>query len=186
MTSKKSSEEKITNIENAENAEKKIVEKKTRRVSKKKKGDKLDKRKNRSDSYQHLLLESSFSHDMMENFSNTDSIYNRLNPWQYDERIIELADELKKEFWKVIDEHLTDRQKQVVKLYSQGLTQMEIAKILGVNQSSITKSINGNVDYKSGKRSYGGVKVKIKKVIKNHPKIKELLDKINELRNDVW
>ena len=146
----------------------------------------MEKRKNRSDSYQYVLLETVCSNDMMEAFSNNDSISARLNPFQYNEDLLELEDQLKKEFWRVINTLLTPRQKEVIKLYSDGYTQMEIAKMLNVNQSSITKSLNGNVDYKNGKRIYGGAKKKIKKIIENDDRIKEILNKMSELREERW
>jgi len=145
-----------------------------------------EKRKNRSDSYQHLLLEVSCSNDTLESFSNTDSIYNRLNPYHYDENLIELEDELKKEFWRIVDNLLTPRQKQVIRLYADGYTQMEIAKMLNVNQSSITKSLNGNVDYKNGKRIYGGAKKKLNKITEKDDKIKEILAKMAEIRSEKY
>lgn len=146
----------------------------------------MEKRKNRSDHYQYILLETVCSNDMMEAFSNNDSISARLNPFQYNEDLLDLEDQLKKEFWRVINTLLTPRQKEVIKLYSDGYTQMEIAKMLNVNQSSITKSLNGNVDYKNGKRIYGGAKKKIKKIIDNDEKIKDILKKMAELREERW
>ena len=122
------------------------------------------KRQTRSDHYQWLIVETVCSNEMMEAFSNEDSIYNRLNPFQYNEDLLELEDELKVEFWRIVDTLLTARQRQVIKLCSDGYTQMEIAEMLNVNQSSITKSLNGNVDYKNGKVTYGGTKKKIKKM----------------------
>lgn len=145
-----------------------------------------EKRKNRSDSYQHFLAETACSNDMMEAFCNEDSIQNRLNPWQYNENLIDLEEQLKKEFWRVVDTLLTDRQKKVIKLYADGYTQMEIAKILNVNQSSITKSLNGNVDYKNGKRVYGGSQKKIRKIIENDDKIIDILRQIAEVREEKW
>ena len=73
-----------------------------------------------------------------------------------------LEDELKEEFWRIADTFLTNRQREVIKHCADGYTQTEIAKLLNVNQSSITKSINGNVDYKNkkGKIIYGGTKKK--------------------------
>lgn len=146
----------------------------------------MDKRKNRSDSYQWVLLETVCSNDMMESFCNEDSIYNRLNPYNYDEDLLSLEDELKVEFWRIVDTLLTPRQKEVIRLYAEGYTQMEIAKKLKVNQSSITKSLNGNVDYKNGKKVYGGARKKIKKIIENDEKIRSILYKINEIRMEKW
>ena len=62
---------------------------------------------------------------------------------------------------------------------------MEIAKILKVNQSSITKSLN-NVDYKNGKRVYGGARKKIRKIIELDDRIRDILLRINEVRSNKW
>jgi RNA polymerase sigma factor (sigma-70 family) len=144
------------------------------------------KRQNRSDRYQWVLLETVCSNDMMEAFCNEDSISARLNPFEYNEELIELEDQLKKEFWRVVDTLLTPRQREVIRLYADGYTQMEIAKMLNVNQSSITKSLNGNVDYKNGKKIYGGARKKIRKIIENDEKIKEILNKIRDTREEKW
>lgn len=146
----------------------------------------MEKRRTRSSSYQWILLETVCSNDMMESFCNNDSISNRLDPFKYNEELLDLEDQLKVEFWRIVDTLLTDRQKEVIRLYADGYTQMEIAKILNVNQSSITKSIHGNVDYKNGKRVYGGATKKIKKLIESDEKIKNILDKMSELRDSKW
>lgn len=146
----------------------------------------MNKRQNRSDRYQWILLETACSNDMMEAFCNEDSISARLNPFEYNENLIELEEQLKKEFWRVVDTLLTPRQREVIRLYADGYTQMEIAKMLNVNQSSITKSLNGNVDYKHGKRVYGGAKKKINKIIQSDEKITEILRKIAECRDEKW
>lgn len=146
----------------------------------------MEKRKNRSDKYQYVLLETVCSNDMMEAFCNEDSISARLNPFEYNEVLIELEEQLKIEFWRVVDTLLTPRQKEVIRLYADGYTQMEIAKMLNVNQSSITKSLNGNVDYKNGKKVYGGARKKIRKIIENDDKIKEILKKMQDARDEKW
>jgi predicted transcriptional regulator len=146
----------------------------------------MAKRPNRSDRYQYLLLELSVSNEMLENFNNYDSISYRLNPFQYNEELLDLEDELKIEFWRIVDTLLTTRQKEVIKLAASGLTQTEIAKKLNVNQSSITKSLNGNVDYKGEKKVYGGSKRKILKIIENDDKIKDILRRMSELREKRW
>jgi len=147
--------------------------------------DKSEKRKNRSDSYQFLILETPCTHDMMEAFSNNDSIEYRLNPFAYNEDLLDLEDELKVEFWRIINTMLTKRQKEVITLYADGYTQMEIAKMLNVNQSSITKSLNGNVDYKKEKKTqYGGSLQRLKKIAEKDSKIKDILDRMQKLRED--
>jgi predicted DNA-binding protein YlxM (UPF0122 family) len=150
------------------------------------------KRPNRSDHYQVFFHEFICSSEMMESFCNEDSISARLNPFEYNESLLELEDRLKQEFWRVVDSLLTSRQKEVIHLYADGYTQMEIAKMLKVNQSSITKSINGNVDYKNiidgkGKKTvYGGTKRKLKKIIEMDDKIQEILAQISEIRAEKW
>lgn len=146
----------------------------------------MEKRKNRSDSYQQIFLETSCSNEMMSSFPNEDSISSRLNPYQYSEDLIDLEDQLKVEFWRIVDTLLTDRQRDVIRLYAEGKTQMEIAKLLNVNQSSITKSLNGNVDYKNNRKVYGGTKKKLNKIIENDEKIIEILKKMAEIRESKW
>jgi predicted transcriptional regulator len=145
-----------------------------------------EKRKNRSDVYQYSLLEIAFSHEMLDVFSNNDSIADRLNPFQYNEDLLDLEDELKVEFWRIVEDCLTPRQKQVIRLHADGYTQMEIAKILNVNQSSITKSLHGNVDYKGDRVVYGGSSKRLKKIIGTDTKIKDILERMSSLRAKKW
>lgn len=144
----------------------------------------MRERKNRSDKYQHVLVESPFSPEMMGEFAESDSIKARLNPWGYNEELLNLKDQLREEFWRLVDTKLTNRQKEVIRLYAAGYTQIEIAKKLNVNQSSITKSINGNCDYRNGKKIYGGAKKKLSKLIELDPKVQEILAKIEEIQED--
>lgn len=147
---------------------------------------KESKRRNRSEQYQWTILETPCANEMMEAYSNQESIYDRLNPYAYSEELLDLEDKLKVEFWRVVESCLTARQKQVVKLSSDGYTQMEIAKLLGVNQSSITKSLNGNVDYKNGRKVYGGTITKLQKIMHKDTKIKEILARIDQIRENKW
>lgn len=146
----------------------------------------MEKRKNRSDAYQHVLVEFACGHDVLEGFCNEDSIYSKLNPFDYDERLLDLKDQLKEEFWRIVNTLLTPRQKEVLELRSKGLTQMEIAKKLKVNQSSITKCIYGNTDYRSDKRIYGGIKKRLDKIIENDDKIKAILKQMRDIQDERW
>jgi DNA-directed RNA polymerase specialized sigma subunit len=143
----------------------------------------VERRRVRSDSYQFLLLEISCSSEMLSAFSNEEGVYKRLNPFAYNEDIADLEEQLKIEFWRIVNTMLTPRQRDVIRLSADGYTQQEIAKILNVNQSSITKSLNGNSSYTTTVKSYGGSKRKIQKIIVNDEKIKEILRKISELRD---
>jgi len=140
--------------------------------------------KNRSDRYQHVLVEASCSPDMLAEFSDARGITGMINNSNYDEELFDLQDQLRKELWRIIRAKLTKRQCEVIELYAQGLTQIEIAKKLNVNQSSITKSINGNCDYRNGKKVYGGAKKKLRRLADQDPVIQSILFRINELQNE--
>jgi len=103
-----------------------------------------DRTNNRSNHYQHYFAELSCSPEMLAEHAEAEGMTSTVTSAKYNDELHDLKDQLKKEFWRLVNSELTDRQKEVINLYSQGFTQIEIAKQLGVNQSSITKSINGN------------------------------------------
>lgn len=148
--------------------------------------EKRDFTRNRSDKYQHFLLESSCDPHVLVEFSESRGIYAALNHSSYIEELHELRDQLRAAYWRLIMEKLTDRQSQVIKLYADGYTQTEIAKMLGVNQSSITKSINGNCDYRSGKRVYGGAKKKLRKLAAQDEEIQAIYARITEIHSELY
>lgn len=146
----------------------------------------IDRTKSRSESYQHLLIESSYAPDILSEVADCEGIYTHLNPFGYSEELLELKDKLKFEFWRLVDEKLTQRQREVLRLYCDGYTQTEIAKKLNVNQSSITKSINGNCDYRgNGRRLYGGSRKKLQKLAETDEVIQEILKQIMELTDNL-
>jgi len=142
----------------------------------------MDRRKNRSDRYQNLFAELPYSNDMMAEFAEADGLVENYRP-EDRESLMDLRDQLKVEFWRLVDTELTARQRQVIRLYAQGLTQIEIARKLNVNQSSITKSINGNCDYRNGKRVYGGAKKKICKLAEKDTRIRAIFVQIAEIHS---
>lgn len=145
----------------------------------------MEKRRNRSDAYQVIYHEIMYSHDMLSGFSNSESISTRLCPYQYDERVLDLQDQLKEEFWRVVDEALTDKQARVMQMLGEGATQMEIAKEMGCNQSSIHKNLRGGAS-KDGSVSYGGSEGKLREACMSDPKILEILAKIDEIHEERW
>jgi len=80
----------------------------------------------------------------------------------------------------LFEANATPRQLQVYTLYNDGYTQVEISVIMGCNQSSIAKSLNGNVDYQKGKRVYGGSWMKVKKLVDADPECQRLLKLLKE------
>lgn len=149
-------------------------------------GESIDRTKNRSDHYQPIICEMPCSNDMLVEVSDGDGLSAKLNPFGYNEELAELKDQLKLAMWRLINEELTDRQAEVIKLSSSGLTQTEIAKQLGINQSSITKSIRGNCDYRNGKRIYGGAAKKLKKLADKDDEMKRILERISEIEGDIF
>jgi DNA-binding NarL/FixJ family response regulator len=95
---------------------------------------------NRSNGYQHLFAEQSYSHEMLADFAESQGMNENYSPEDH-EMLLDLHEQLTEEFWKLVNEQLTPRQAQVLKLLAMGYTQIEIAKQLNVNQSSITKSV---------------------------------------------
>lgn len=148
-------------------------------------GESIDRTKNRSDHYQPIICEAPCSSDVLEMVADNSGITTNLNPFGYNEELAELKDKLKLAMWRLINDGLTDRQAEVIRLSSTGLTQTEIAKQLGINQSSITKSIRGNCDYKNGKKIYGGASKKLQKMADKDDEIKEILERISEIEGDV-
>jgi len=141
--------------------------------------------KNRSDKYQHVLVESCCSPNILTEFAESRGFATLLNLTTNNEKMYDLKEELKVEFWRIMKDVLTNRQYEVIKLSADGLTQIEIAKMLKVNQSSITKSINGNCDYRNDKKKiYGGAKKKLRKAAAEDEKIQEILDRMRDLVDD--
>ncbi len=101
----------------------------------------------------------------------------------YNDLILTLQEDLKAEFWRLAQEHCTPRQLEVLQLTADGYTQMEIAKKLNINQSSVTKSIYGNCDYRGEfkPKVYGGAVKKLKRLIATDPKIQAILTQLTEL-----
>lgn len=150
--------------------------------------DRPERRPQKSDHYQWCFNEISFPIELLQTFTNDDSVYRRLNPYAYNEEIADLEEQLRVEFWRVIDEALTERQRQVVRLLAEGYTQMEVAKKLNVNQSSVAKQMGGSTKYfENGmKHSYGGIIRKVRKVIETDERIRVILERISDLRAESW
>jgi len=140
----------------------------------------MGRKTNRSNVYQHLFTEQLHSNEMMAEFSDSQGLVEHYSP-EHKEMLLDLKEELKLEFWRLVDTELTERQAQVIRLLAKGFTQIEIAKQLNVNQSSITKSVNGNCDYRNGRKVYGGAKRKLRKLADNDPKIQQIFNSIAEI-----
>lgn len=143
-----------------------------------------DRTSNRSNGYQWVIVESPCSPEMLAECSDAQGVTGVLNAMIHSEELLDLQDQLLTEFWRIVDTQLTDRQSQVLRLYAQGLTQIEIAKRLNVNQSSITKSINGNCDYRNGKKIYGGARKKLLRIASKDPVIQGIFKRMAEIKSE--
>ena len=142
----------------------------------------MGRKTNRSNGYQHLFTEQPYSNEMMAEFSEAQGLVENYNP-EDREQLLVLREELRLAFWALAKEHLTARQYQVIELLAQGFTQIEIAKKLHVNQSSITKSVNGNCDYRNGRKIYGGARKKLRRLSDKDPKIQEIITQIADIHS---
>ena len=142
----------------------------------------MGKKTNRSNGYQHLFAEQPYSNEMMAEFSEAQGLVENYNP-EDREQLFVLREELRLAFWALAKEHLTARQYQVIELLAQGFTQIEIAKKLGVNQSSITKSVNGNCDYRNNKKVYGGCKKRMRKLASQDVNIQKIIEKMTDIHS---
>jgi DNA-binding CsgD family transcriptional regulator len=142
----------------------------------------MGKKANRSNGYQHLFTEQPYSNEMMAEFSEAQGMVENYKP-EDKESLLDLRVALRKEFWRLAKENLTARQFQVIELMAMGYTQIEIAKQLNVNQSSITKSLNGNCDYRNGKKIYGGAKKKLRKLADKDFRIQSIIGQIAEIHS---
>lgn len=134
----------------------------------------------RSQAYQYLMNEISVDREFYETFTNEQSIYSRMSAgFSYDERVLELQDNLYAYFWIFAEKILTPKQWKIFNMYRLGMTQIEIAKAIGINQSSVVKTLTGSPC--KGKIHGGAVK-KLREAILDDAFIQETCRQIKELR----
>lgn len=148
----------------------------------------VERRAALSDKYQWMILEVSVSEIFLNSFSNQNALSHALNPFKYDERVELLEDELLTEVMKIVNNKLTHNQKQIMLMRLDGYTQMEIADALDIHQSSVHKSIMGNLytDKNGSTNRYGGTVHKIKKLVEKNKRIQQILLEISELREEKY
>jgi len=139
----------------------------------------------KSKSYQYKIVEVSFDAAKLNNFSNENSISNMLETNALDDRLIELKEELLGEIYDIINgDYLTEHQKKILFMRLMGKTQNEIAEHLGITQSAVHKAMHGNIDYRNQKKRYGGIVKKLQKLCKNNEKVKDILEKISDIKKE--
>lgn len=126
-------------------------------------------------------VEINMDPSLLNNFSNEDSIASFLSAYSCSEEFLKLKNELLEEVMNIIENCLTDKQREVMKMtYIEGKTQNQISAELGKHQTTIHKILQGNIDYNNQKKRYGGALKKIRKLCTNNKKIQEILKKMKE------
>ena len=134
----------------------------------------------RTNSMQHLFAEISTDPKILGDISVYEAQF--LLTEQEKDYLLQLDSKLGIMIGEMLEQHLTSLQLEVLKLYVSGLTQQEIANMKGRNQSSINKCLVGNISYLPGKKkSYGGIKNKCTKLIKNTHTLKPIMNEIETL-----
>lgn len=142
-------------------------------------------KKKKSKSYQYKIVEISFESAKLNNFSSDRGMGQVMMTNTSDERILNLKEELLDEIYEIVNgPHLTDHQKKILFMRLMGKTQNDIAEHLGITQSAVHKAMHGNIDYKNHKKRYGGIVKKLQKICKNNNKIKDILEKIQEINRE--
>jgi len=144
----------------------------------------MAKKKNKSDSYQYRIIEIAIDPHILSDFSSEDGLGAQLGRAGYSERVQELRDQLMAEVRRLIRTCLTERQMQVVVMFLQGKTQIQIAQKLGICQPSVHKALKGNIDYKNGAARYGGAIKKLQKLCGKDEKVQGILAQIAEARRE--
>lgn len=119
----------------------------------------------------------------MTSFANDD--LGAMGSEHVSDEVQDLLQALFERLLQIIDTKLTARQAQIVKLlFLEGKTQTEVARMLGLCQPSVHKSLLGNLDYKQGGRRYGGAQKKLVKLCAVDEEIQRILKLLTEARRE--
>jgi len=132
------------------------------------------------------FVEISIDPVILSSFSTEEGLGAYFNNCAVSEEFQMLRQELLVEVMNIINESLTEKQREVMCMtYVEGKTQNEISNELGKHQTTIHKILQGNIDYNNQKKRYGGAIKKIKKLCESNEKIQDILAKMREQhRND--
>jgi DNA-directed RNA polymerase specialized sigma24 family protein len=139
-------------------------------------------RRNKSDSYQYRINEIAIDPFILSDFPSEDGLGAQVNSSGFSEELADLRQQLIKEVRRLIKNVLTLRQAQVMALRLQGKTQVEIGQKLGIHQTTVHKTISGNIDYNNGGACYGGAIKKLRKMCFKDERVLSLLKRIEEVR----
>jgi DNA-directed RNA polymerase specialized sigma24 family protein len=107
-------------------------------------------------------------------FDESDGISHRFHfPFQIPEEIHHQNDKILQFLADLCNNNLTDAQFKILTLTVKGFTQTEIAKILQINQATVSKHLFGE---KRANSNWGGIKKKMNKLLKNNREYQDLLN----------
>lgn len=129
----------------------------------------------------HSFIEISIDPSLLNNFSNEEGMSAYLDTYSTTEEFQNLRNELLQEVMDIIENCLTSKQKEVMKMtYLEGKTQNEISIELKRHQTAIHKTLRGNIDYGNNGKRYGGALKKIRKLCSNSERIQTILKQMKE------
>ena len=140
-------------------------------------------KKNKSDSYQHVIVEITVDPFILNDFSIDSGLGAQVNIAMFSEEFFDLRQKLIAEVIRIVKTSLTKRQAEVMLLRLEGKTQMQIAEQLHIHQTTIHKILSGNLDYNNGKKRYGGAIKKLKNICAKDGKVLNILQKMDDLKN---
>lgn len=143
----------------------------------------MQKKRNRSDSYQHKIVEITIDPVILNDFPIDTGLGAQVNLAMYSEEFYNLRQKLIEEVMRIINTNLTKRQAEVIILRLEGKTQIQIAEQLGIHQTTVHKLLMGNIDYVNGRKRYGGAIKKLKKMCGKDNKIIVILEQMENLKN---
>ncbi len=134
----------------------------------------------KSDRYQYKFIEISVGAKYF-NYPVDRSLWHK---HETNEEIEELLKQAAAIVWEIAKTKLTKHQFAVLEMAMNGIPQQAIADKLGISQSAICKSINGNIVYKTakGRQYYGGSIKKLKRLLKENKELNGIWEKINKLK----
>ncbi len=142
----------------------------------------MSRKRNKSDSYQHKIVEITVYPVVLNDFPINNGLGAQLNLSKHSDEFYDLKEQLMKEILRIIKNDLTERQTEVITLRLKGKTQTQIADQLGIHQTTVHKLLNGNIDYANGKKRYGGAIKKLKKICAKDEKVNQILLKMEEFK----
>ena len=124
---------------------------------------------------------------LLNNFANED--LGVLGGEHVADEIQDLFERLAARLVWIVDNMLTKRQSEIVRMvFLESKTQTEVARILGLCQPSVHKSLLGNLSYDGDvdkpPRRYGGALRKISLICDSDTEVQSILAQIEELRKE--